>query len=109
MRFPSAIPSSRTFSEKVATRWPAGIVTDGGTVIFAGAEEVSAMTVAVAAALFRVTVAETAPAPSVTCAGAVKVKVESGFAVMRMSSIPMPSVVMAKSSYWLKRILKFAL
>jgi hypothetical protein len=88
---------------------PAGTVAEDGTVIFAGAADVSATTVSVADGPSRITLPIAVPSASPTGEGTDSTNPDRGLAVIRISSMTMPSEVRERLSYWLKRILKFEL
>jgi hypothetical protein len=85
------------------------MVTLEGVDSFAAAFEASATVVSLEAATGSVTEAASVPVFSRACAGTDRMMEGSWFAVMRMSSMAMPSVEMGKLSYWLNRILNVEL
>src|SRR5262245_51838779 len=90
---------------KLALVCPALITTDDGTLALAGAVETRLTVTANGAADGIVTVPLTVAPFSVACTGTVTVIWgPAGEAVIRMSSIPMPSVGIGNSSTWLKRM-----
>ncbi len=81
-------------------------MTEDGTLNFAGAPETRETTESPEAMASRVTVPVTGMLLSTNSDGMAKENPAIGSAVTRISSMAMPSEVIAVLSYWLKRILK---